>query len=81
VAVINQALAGKYFPGQDPVGQTIANDEGGRPSVWEVVGVVDDVREGRLMSTSGPRNISPSTKRGTTSSAWLCEHRKSQERC
>jgi macrolide transport system ATP-binding/permease protein len=48
VTVINQALAGKYFPGQDPIGQRIANDEGGRPSVWEIVGVVDDVREGSL---------------------------------
>jgi predicted permease len=48
VAVINQALAQKYFPGQDPVGQRIANDEGGRPSEWEIVGVVDDVREGPL---------------------------------
>jgi macrolide transport system ATP-binding/permease protein len=48
IAVINQALAQKYFPGQDPVGQRIANDEGGRPSEWEIVGVVDDVREGPL---------------------------------
>jgi macrolide transport system ATP-binding/permease protein len=48
VAVINQALAKKYFPGQNPIGQRIANDEGGRPSVWEIVGVVDDVREGPL---------------------------------
>jgi macrolide transport system ATP-binding/permease protein len=48
VAVINQALAKKYFPGQNPIGQRIANDEGGRPSVWEIVGEVDDVREGPL---------------------------------
>ena len=48
IAVINQGLAEKYFPGQDPVGQRIANDEGGRPSEWEIVGVVDDVREGPL---------------------------------
>jgi macrolide transport system ATP-binding/permease protein len=48
IAVINQGLAQKYFPGQDPVGQRIANDEGGRPSEWEIVGVVDDVREGPL---------------------------------
>lgn len=48
VVVINQALARKYFPGQDPIGQTIANDESGRPSTWEIVGIVDDVREGPL---------------------------------
>jgi predicted permease len=48
VAVINQALARKYFPGQNPIGQKIADDEGGRPTVWEIVGVVDDVREGPL---------------------------------
>jgi macrolide transport system ATP-binding/permease protein len=48
VAVINQALANKYFPGQDPIGQKIADDEGGRPTVWQIVGVVDDVREGPL---------------------------------
>lgn len=33
VAVINQSLARKYFPDQNPIGQQIANDEGGRPSV------------------------------------------------
>lgn len=48
VVVINQALARKYFPGEDPIGQTIANDESGRPSTWEIVGIVDDVREGPL---------------------------------
>ena len=48
VAVINQALARKYFPGQDPIGQRIADDEGGLPSMWEIVGVVDDLREGPL---------------------------------
>jgi predicted permease len=48
VAVINQALARKYFPSEDPVGQRIANEESGRPSVWEIVGVIDDIHEGPL---------------------------------
>jgi macrolide transport system ATP-binding/permease protein len=48
VAVINQMLAQKYFPGQDPIGQSIADDEGGRASEWQIVGVVDDIHEGPL---------------------------------
>jgi macrolide transport system ATP-binding/permease protein len=59
VAVINQALAQKYFPGDDPIGQRIANDEGGRPSVWEIVGVVDDVREGPLDVDTWPAEYFP----------------------
>ena len=59
VTVINQALAGKYFPGQDPIGQRIANDEGGRPSVWEIVGVVDNVREGSLDEDIWPAEYFP----------------------
>ena len=59
VAVINQALAGKYFPGEDPIGQRIVNDEGGHPSMWEIVGVVDDVREGPLDVETWPAEYFP----------------------
>jgi predicted permease len=59
VAVINQVLARKYFPGQNPIGQRIANDEGGRPSVWEIVGVVDDIREGPLDVETWPAEYFP----------------------
>jgi predicted permease len=54
VAVINQELARRFFPGENPLGQRIANDEGGRPSEWEIVGVVDDVREGPLDAPISP---------------------------
>jgi len=54
VVVINQALAKKYFPGEDPIGQRIADFEGGRPSEREIVGVVADVREGPLDSDIWP---------------------------
>jgi hypothetical protein len=44
VVVVNRALAAKYFPGVDPVGQRIGY--GGR---WDrIVGVADDVAEGYL---------------------------------
>jgi macrolide transport system ATP-binding/permease protein len=59
VAVINQALAKKYFPGENPIGQRIANDEGGNPSIWEIVGVVDDVREGPLDVQTWPAEYFP----------------------
>jgi macrolide transport system ATP-binding/permease protein len=59
VAVINQVLARKFFPGEDPIGQRIADDEGGRPSAWEIVGVVDDVREGPLDADISPAEYFP----------------------
>jgi macrolide transport system ATP-binding/permease protein len=64
VAVINQTLARKYFSGQDPIGQSIANDEGGRPSVWQIVGVVDDVREGPLDADIAPTEYFPINQTG-----------------
>jgi predicted permease len=59
VAVINQTLARRYFSGEDPVGQRIADDESGRPSTWEIVGVVDDVREGPLDVDTWPAEYFP----------------------
>jgi len=59
VAVINRLLARKFFADEDPVGQRISNDEGGRPSEWEIVGVVDDVREGPLDVDTWPVEYFP----------------------
>jgi macrolide transport system ATP-binding/permease protein len=67
VAVINQALARKYFPGQDPVGKRIANDEFGTPHTWEIVGVVDDVREGPLDVETAPAEYFPMNQTGDQS--------------
>jgi predicted permease len=64
VAVINHALARKYFPGQDPIGQKIANDEGGRPSEWQIVGVVDDIHEGPLDLPIDPTEYFPINQTG-----------------
>ena len=48
VIVINEALARKYFPGEDPVGQKIANGSLDPNSMREIIGVIADVREGTL---------------------------------
>ena len=67
VAIINQALARKYFPGLDPIGRSIADDEGGQPSVWQIVGVVDDIREGPLDVNIAPTEYFPINQTGELS--------------
>ena len=59
VAIINASLARKYFPNQNPIGQRFSNTEGGRPSVWEVVGEIEDVHEGPLDVPAEPAEYFP----------------------
>jgi len=54
VAVINRALAKRFFPGEDPVGRTIGDAELSPQSRARVIGVVDDVREGDLVEPLAP---------------------------
>ena len=49
--IINQALARRDFPGENPIGKRINlgnNDPQGQPVWWEIVGVVADVRSNEL---------------------------------
>ena len=48
VVIINQTLAKKYFPGEDPIGKKIGNTDLSPKSLAEVVGVIQDVRDGSL---------------------------------
>ena len=59
VAVINETLAHKYFPNQDPIGQRISDTEGGKPTVWEIVGEIKDVHEGPLDANTQPAEYFP----------------------
>ena len=54
VVVINQTLAKKYYPGQDPIGQRFGDIQLDPKSIKEIVGVVDDIREGPLDSEIWP---------------------------
>jgi macrolide transport system ATP-binding/permease protein len=48
VAVINRAMAKQFFPDENPIGKQI-NYAGAKPdSVMEIVGIVDDIKEGQL---------------------------------
>ncbi|MFN7998341.1 MAG: ABC transporter permease [Bryobacteraceae bacterium] len=59
VAIINQALARKYFPGEDPVGRQYGDIELSPKSLRTIVGVVDDVREGALDTDIWPAEYLP----------------------
>ena len=48
VMIINEALAKKYFPGEDPIGKKIGDTQLSPDSLAEVVGIVSDVRDGAL---------------------------------
>ena len=48
VAVINQAMAHQFFPGRDPIGQTIGDQSLSPASLHRVIGVIGNVREGAL---------------------------------
>jgi predicted permease len=48
VAVINHTLARRYFPDEDPIGKTFGDTRLSPGSIKEIVGVVEDIREGPL---------------------------------
>ena len=54
VAVINQTLAKKYFPGEDPIGQRFGDTDLDPKAIKEIIGIVDDIREGPLDSEIWP---------------------------
>jgi predicted permease len=47
VSIVNQAFARRFFPGEDPLGKQLAH-VGINPAPMEIVGIVDDIREGPL---------------------------------
>ena len=54
VVIINQALVRRYFPGQDPIGQRFGDTSLSPNSIKEIVGIVDDIKEGQLDSEIWP---------------------------
>jgi macrolide transport system ATP-binding/permease protein len=59
VVIINQALARKYFPGEDPIGKQIGDTELTPKSLRQIIGIVDDLREGSLDSEIWPAEYLP----------------------
>ena len=66
VVIINRRLAALYFPAEDPIGKRIGDTSLSPDSIKEIIGVVDDIREGPLDSEIWPAvyypfNQSPGT--------------------
>ncbi len=59
VVVVNQTLAKKYFPGEDPIGRQIGDTTLTAKSLKTIIGVVDDVREGSLEEDIWPAEYHP----------------------
>jgi predicted permease len=58
VAIVNQAFVKQHFPGEDPLGRQLAYVSLNQPPV-EIVGVVEDVREGALDAPIPPVMYTP----------------------
>ena len=59
VAIINQALAKKYFPGENPIGKVIGDTELTPKSLRQIIGIVEDIREGSLDAEIWPAEYLP----------------------
>jgi putative ABC transport system permease protein len=63
VAIINETLANRYFPGEDPIGKYVsnigANLNDGDPATWQIVGVVGDVHHSSLIRPAAPELYLP----------------------
>jgi putative ABC transport system permease protein len=61
--IINETLAGRYFPNEDPIGKYIshigANQNDGDPERWQIVGVVGDVHHSSLTKPATPELYLP----------------------
>jgi predicted permease len=66
VAIINQALAKKYFRDENPIGKRVGNLDLKPDSMKTIVGVVDDLREGPLDEGIWPAIYYPMYQSGDT---------------
>jgi putative ABC transport system permease protein len=62
-AIINQTLAQRYFPNEDPIGKHIshigANQNDGDPEQWEIVAIAGDVHHSSLTKSATPEIYLP----------------------
>ncbi len=68
VCLINQTMAAKLFPGEDPVGKQLRNSQNGPP--WTIIALIGDVKHGALDEESQPE-MYVSTNQGAMNSPFV----------
>ena len=62
-AIVNETLAKRYFPNEDPIGKRIkdlgVNQNPGDPKQYEIVGVIGDVHHNSLIKSATPELYLP----------------------
>ena len=66
VVIISEAMARKYFPNEDPIGQYVRFDFVPNERPRQIVGIAGDVLVGRLQTTSSPAVYVPHLQQGPT---------------
>jgi predicted permease len=79
VVIINQALAKKYFPGEDPIGKVIGDTELTPKSLRQIIGIVDDIREGSLDAEIWPAEYLPFNQNPNTYMSLVVRTSQSEE--
>jgi macrolide transport system ATP-binding/permease protein len=59
VVIINQMLANKYFPGEDPIGKQIGDASLSPDSIKTIIGVIENIKDGALDSEIWPAEYHP----------------------
>ncbi|HEY6230973.1 MAG TPA: ABC transporter permease [Pyrinomonadaceae bacterium] len=62
VILINDALARKHFPGEDPIGKRITVPMSDKPAATEIIGIVGDVKYDSLIDAAEPTVYFPESE-------------------
>jgi macrolide transport system ATP-binding/permease protein len=66
VVIVNQTLAHKYFPGEDPIGKQIGDTSLTPKSIRTIIGIIEDIKDGALDSEIWPSEYHPFNQDPTT---------------
>jgi predicted permease len=79
VAIINEALAKQYFLGEDPIGKKVGDSDLSEKSLREIVGVVENVKEGALDEPIWPTIYIPFNQRPLSDLSLVVRTSQSEE--